>query len=145
MKTIFFDMDGTLYDLYSITDFKLRLHHEDPFVFYDGDPCCNLSLLARLINKAKKNGYSVGIITWLPYNASKEYSSAVIKAKLNWLNTHLPSVRFDTIALLEYGTPKQNYMNAADDILIDDNETVGAKWLGTWVPAADMLSFLKSL
>ena len=56
-KTIYFDMDGTLYDLYGCAHWLEKLNNYDVSVYLCGAALCNLSSLARIINRMKKDGY----------------------------------------------------------------------------------------
>ena len=64
--TLYFDMDGTIADLYGVSGW---LNDLDAFRTrpYDEAKCMhNMSALARAIHRAQSRGYRVGIISWLP-------------------------------------------------------------------------------
>jgi DNA modification methylase len=141
---IWFDMDGTIADLYGVNDWLEKLINSDPTPYAEAKPLVNLSLLARLINRVQRNGFEVCIITALSKNSTAEYDEAVIKAKKMWLNRHLKSVRFDEIRFVPYWFTK-NDVNSGEDILFDDEVRHLEAWTGRACPADEMIETLKSL
>ena len=120
MKTIHFDLDGTLANLYAVDNWLEKLHSYDPSPYIDAAVMLNMSLLARLLNRVQRAGYKISIISWLSKCPTPEYDEAVTTAKLEWLETHLRSVSWDEINIVAHGTPKSNFMNSKNDILFDD-------------------------
>ena len=110
MKTIFFDMDGTLANLYKVDNWLDKLRAYDPSPYVNAAVMHNMSLLARMLNKLQAAGYKLGIISWLSKEPTAEYDEAVIAAKENWLNKHLTSVSWDVKYFVPYGTPKSNFI-----------------------------------
>ena len=141
---IWFDMDGTIADLYGVNDWLEKLINSDPTPYAEAKPLVNLSLLARLMNRVQRNGFEVCIITALSKNSTAEYDEAVIKAKKMWLNRHLKSVRFDEIRFVPYWFTK-NDVNSGEDILFDDEVRHLEAWTGRACPADEMIETLKSL
>ena len=66
---IWFDMDGTIADLYGVAGWldDLIARNTRPYEVARG--IGNLALIARLLNKAQKNGHKIGIISWTAKNA----------------------------------------------------------------------------
>ena len=124
-KTINFDMDGTLADLYAVENWLPKLRAYDATPYKDATPLVRLSTLARYIHKAQRNGYTVNIISWLSKDPDPTYGEAVTAAKIDWLKRHLPSVDFDNIFIVPYGTPKESI---ADGILFDDEQPNREAW-----------------
>lgn len=141
---IWFDMDGTIVDLYGVDNWLEMLINFDPTPYAEAKPLVNLSLLARLINRVQRNGFEVCIITALSKNSTAEYDEAVIKAKKMWLNRHLKSVHFDEIRFVPYWFTK-NDVNSGEDILFDDETRHLEAWTGRACPADEMIETLKSL
>lgn len=141
---IWFDMDGTIADLYGVNDWLEKLINSDPTPYAEAKPLVNLSLLARLINRVQRNGFEVCIITALSKNSTAEYDEAVIKAKKMWLNRHLKSVHFDEVLFVPYWFTK-NDVNSGEDILFDDEARHLEAWTGRACPADEMIETLKSL
>ena len=105
--TIYFDMDGTIANLYGVKNWLDYLKSEDSTPYAIAKPLVRLASLARVLNNLQKKGYRIGVISWLAKNSSTDYDMEVIEAKKGWLNKHLHSVRFDEINIVKYGTPKQ--------------------------------------
>ena len=143
--TIWFDQDGTLCKLYDVPNWLAKLRASDPSPYIEAEVMLNMSLLARYLNKVQKAGYQIGIISWLSKGADSAYNKAVTSAKLAWLHQHLHSVEFDTIHIVEYGTPKEQYAKSAEDILFDDNEEIRNDWTGKAYEPSEILSILSGL
>lgn len=143
-KTIFFDMDGTIADLYGVADWLDYLIAEDVLPYEIARPLVRLSSLARILNKLQKQGYRIGVISWLSKNGSTEYNEAVAETKRNWLARHLPSVNWDEIHIEPYGTPKQMFANESD-ILFDDEQHNRDNWTGEAFNEKVIMEILKNL
>ena len=141
---IWFDMDGTIADLYNVNNWLEKIIAEDATPYKIAKPLVNLSLLARLMNKAQKKGYEICIVSALAKNSSKEYDTKVINAKKFWLNKHLKSVNFDTIKFVPYWFIKNN-VNSGNDILFDDEQRHLDNWTGTAIIANKIIETLKTL
>ena len=85
------------------------------------------------------------IISWLSKCPTPEYNEAVTAAKVEWLNKHLKSVQFDEIYIVDYGTPKSDFMETDDDILFDDEEQNRDNWEGEAYEPDDIIGVLKNL
>lgn len=125
--TIYFDMDGTIADLYGIPDWLPRLRAYDPTPYLEARPLLNMSSLSRLLNRAQKNGKRIGIISWGSKNSTPAYDKAIARMKKAWLRLHLPMVDFDEIIVVPYGTRKSLYMQEGD-ILFDDINAIRTDW-----------------
>ena len=101
--TIYFDMDGTIANLYAVENWLPKLRNEDASPYLEAAPLLHLATLARLLHKAQSNGHKIGIVSWLSKNATATYDKAVTNAKLEWLATHLKSVEFDEIKIAKSG------------------------------------------
>lgn len=128
--TIYFDMDGTIADLYNVEDWLPKLRNSDPSPYTDAKPLLHFSTLARLLNAAQRSGINIGIISWTSKGGSATYNQDVMEAKRKWLRKHLPSVRFNEIHIVPYGYPKELFATD-EDILFDDCEAVRKDWTGT--------------
>lgn len=144
-RTIWFDMDGTIADLYAVDNWLPKLRAEDASPYTEAEVMHNMSLLARYLNKLQKLGYQIGIITWLAKDSTTEYEEAVRLAKAEWLHEHLASVTFNEIYMVSYGCPKTNFMDTENDILFDDNNGIREAWTGEAYEPHEILSVLKEL
>lgn len=144
-KKIYFDCDGTFVDLYGVENWLDYLINSNPYPYMVAKPLVNLSHMARLIHKAQKEGYKVGIISWLSKSGSEEYDRLVTIAKNDWLKKHLPSVTFDEIHIVKYGTSKASL---GKGILFDDEEKNRKDWeekSGEAYDVTDMLLTLRNI
>ena len=145
MKTIWFDMDGTLGNLYAVEGWLSMLRAYDPAPYAEAEVMLNMSLLARYLNRLQEAGYQIGIISWLSKCPTPEYDEAVTAAKLVWLKKHLRSVSWDAIRIVAYGTPKSSFMENDDDILFDDEAPNREEWKGEAYKPNQILEVLKEL
>lgn len=145
MKTIWFDMDGTLGNLYAVEGWLSMLRAYDPTPYVEAGVMLNMSLLARYLNRLQEAGYQIGIISWLSKCPTPEYDEAVTAAKLVWLRKHLRSVSWDAIRIVAYGTPKSSFMENEDDILFDDEAPNREEWKGEAYEPNQILEILKGL
>lgn len=143
--TISFDMDGNILDFYGVKDWLDYLIAEDVTPYAIAKPLLNFSLLARYLNKLQKQGYNLQIVSWLSKNGSKEYNARVTDVKVKYLKKHLPSVRWDSIQILPYGTPKENYCYTDNDILFDDEYNNRNNWTGKAFDEKNILENLKKM
>ena len=143
--TIFFDMDGTIADLYGVTNWLEYLIAFDTLPYEIAKPLVRLNSLARILNRLQKNGYKIGIISWLSKNGTDEYNNAVAESKKEWLKKHLASVKFDEIHIVKYGTPKQMFAKTENDILFDDEEKNRNNWTGKAFDVNEILEILKGM
>lgn len=143
---IILDMDGTIADFYSVPNWLKMLQAEDPTPYKVAKPLVNLSVLARLLNKAQRLGQPIGVISWTSKNSSAEYAELVKIAKLNWLKRHLPSVQFDKIDIIPYGEPKSKHAEFAS-YLFDDEPANREEWskIGEAFSEKELLQVLKEL
>lgn len=139
---IWFDMDGTIADLYGVENWLEMLIAQDETPYAVAKAIVNLSLLARLINRVQKKGYEICIVSALAKDSTKEYDERVKNAKRKWLATHLKSVNFDEIKFVPYWFVK-NDVNTGNDILFDDEERHLEKWAGIPIHASKMIDTLK--
>lgn len=143
--TIWFDMDGTIADLYSVENWLPMLRAYDPSPYMLAKPLVRLSTLAYMLNRLRAKGYRVGVISWGSKCSTPAYDAAVEEAKTKWLHTHLPSVDFDEIHVVPYGVPKQNFKHTDADILFDDEERNRISWGENAHTETEIFDILKSL
>lgn len=127
-KTLWFDMDGTIADLYGVVDWLPKLRAFDPSPYAEAKPLLNMNKLARALNRAQRAGWKLGIISCGSKTSTDEYDLAVARAKKHWLNTHLTSVSWDYIHIVRYGYDKVFVAQTMEDILFDDEDKNCKKW-----------------
>ena len=143
--TIFFDMDGTIADLYGVENWLDYLIASDALPYEIAKPLIRLNAFARILNRLQKQGYKVGVISWLAKNSDTVYDEKVTRAKKEWLKKHLASVNFDEIHIVKYGTPKQTFAKTENDILFDDEEKNRNDWTGKAFDVNEIIEILKGM
>ena len=142
--TINFDMDGTIADLYGVENWLEMLIAEDTTPYANARPLLHLSALARKLNALQRNGYELAVISWLSKSGSDAYNEAVTAVKMAWLAKHLPSVTWDRITIVPYGTPKQNFCENPLDILFDDEARNRDNWTGRAYDVQNIMEILRT-
>ena len=142
MHTLNFDMDGTLANFYGVEGWLDDLENSRSRPYAIAKPLVNMSSLARLLNKLQKRGYTINIISWLSKTGTPEFNAEVTSVKQKWLTKHLPSVKWDNIYIVPYGTPKHTL---ASGILFDDEKPNRDNWNGQAFDVDNILGVLKGL
>lgn len=126
-RKIYFDLDGTLYNLYATENWLEKIRNEVNGIF-SGDNRMFENNFYKIVSELLNIGYEFGVITWLPMQASPEYEEICRHEKMEWIKKYLPFV--SEINIIPYGTPKQNAIQKRAQImyLIDDNTEVGEMW-----------------
>ena len=141
-KQINFDMDGTLANFYGVNGWLDDLIQENARPYRQARPLFNFSALARQIHRLQKLGYEINIISWLSKTGTDDFNTEVTQVKKEWLKKHLPSVEFDNITIVKYGTPKSTCGNG---ILFDDEENNRKEWKGIAFDVENILEILRKL
>ena len=143
--TINFDMDGTIADLYSNPNWLPLLRAYDPTPYATAKPLVRLNTLARKLNALQKAGYRIAVISWLSKESTPAYDEAVTATKIAWLRKHLPSVEWNEIHIVPYGTPKQMFCNNPLDVLFDDEERNRNNWTGRAYDVQNIMEILREI
>lgn len=144
-KMIMFDMDGTIANLYGVDHWLDYLIANDPTPYRVAEPMVNMNTLARLLNQLQREGWQIGIVSWLSKNSNEAYDNAVTCAKREWLNRHLHSVHWNEIHIVPYGTPKHEVVTMTGGILFDDEAPNRNNWIGTAYDVDNIIGILKGL
>lgn len=122
---IYFDLDGTLADLYNVPQWLEKLHAEntEPYsqaaIAHPSLPC--------LLDNLKAAGATLGVISWGAMGGSNEYTKRTKTAKLEWCKRHFGDV-FSEFHVIKYGTPKSKAAKHSNAVLVDDNARVRTSW-----------------
>ena len=138
-------MDGTIANLYGVTNWLDYLINKDETPYLLAEVMVNMNSLARILNRLQRNGIEIGIISWLAKNSNKTYDEKVTAAKMAWLKKHLASVHFDFIEIVSYGTDKNIVCKSENDILFDDESANRENWNGKAYNVDDIINILKSV
>lgn len=123
-KECYFDLDGTIYDLYGMKDWLERIENEKPNVFTDGNFIVNYNEFMEYVRQLEKQGYTFNVISWLPYDVTYNYKKKCEQEKRNWIKKFLPFVK--NVEIQSYGILKHTHVESG--ILIDDNEKICKHW-----------------
>lgn len=140
---IYFDMDGTITDLYSVPNWLNKLTTSNVTPYREALPIGNPEELKSVLERLKKCGYHLGVVSWCAKGGSKEYNQATRKAKKAWLNKYYPNI-FEEVHIVKYGTPKHRTVNCSG-ILVDDSQDVRKAWGARSIDATDFQNILKNL
>lgn len=124
--TFYFDMDGTIADLYGVEGWLSDLENENVRPYAEARPLVDCERLIQAIMFLKAEGYRFSIISWSSKNGSSEYRKEIRKAKVEWIKKYFPNC-FDEIHVVKYGTPK-HWIAKDRGILFDDEEKNRTSW-----------------
>ena len=144
-KAIYFDMDGTIANLYAVENWLPMLRAFNPAPYEQAKVMVNMSQLARVLNKLQKQGWHIGIVSWLSKCPQPAYDLLVVNAKYGWLHKHLKSVHFDEIKIVAHGTPKSQVVQYGGGILFDDEQGNRNEWKGQAYDEKNILKILQEL
>lgn len=127
-KTLVFDMDGTIVNLYGVEGWLEMLRAEDVTPYRIAEPMYDMDSLVVVLNLLKEIGWKIAVTSWLAMGATKAYDKKVREAKREWLEKY--NFPFDEIHFVKYGTTKANCTrkNGGFQVLVDDNEKVRNGW-----------------
>ena len=147
MYTIYFDMDGTIADLYGVSDWLPKLRAEDATPYAEAAPMVDVGEFQLHLSILQNCGYKIGIISWLAKESSNPYKKAVTNAKKNWLSATFPEITFDETHFVQYGTRKDYVAKDKEGLIFDDDERVREKWRGKAINpnTEDIIEILKKL
>ena len=147
-KWVWFDMDGTIADLYGVegwlddlVNFRTR-PYEKANLLYD-----NVELLMTLAELRAK-GYHIGVISWGSKANNEKFDKEVELVKKEWLYDRCISDFLDKIIVTAYGVRKADTCRVyGSGILVDDEEQNRKAWdLGRTINANEnILKQLKAL
>ena len=144
-KAIYFDMDGTIANLYAVENWLPMLRKNNATPYRTAKAMINMSAFAKLLNSLQKQGYHIGVVSWLSKESNVNFDRQVEKAKFEWLYKHLPSVEFNEIKIIKYGTPKSKAVKYGGGILFDDEQGNRNEWQGQAYDEKNILEILKKL
>lgn len=143
MKWVWFDMDGTISNLYGVPNWLQHLKMESPYPYFAARPLLRLTTLARQLHKLQRAGYCIGVISWGARESSAEYFKKTADAKRSWLTMRMPSVEWDAIKIVPYGRDK--WEECGCGILFDDEAHNRETWQGAAYPPEEIMQVLSGL
>lgn len=138
-KWIWFDMDGTIADLYSVEGWLDDLRNFNPRPYRLAKPMYNMNTLCAVCTRLKDIGYHIGIISWLSKVPEANFDKAVTDAKIQWLAENALGGICDEILVTPHGLCKADTCRKyGKGILIDDEEKNRLDWdLGDTINAKE--------
>ena len=130
-KAIYFDMDGTIANLYAVDNWLYHLEHGHTKPNREEKSMVDMRQLGRILNALQNAGYHIGIVSWLSKSGTDEYNARVIETKRKWLLAHLGAVTFDEIKIM--------------GLLFDDEKRNRDNWSGVAEDVNNILEVLKQL
>lgn len=118
--TIYFDLDGTIADLYGFNGWLECLQNEQVEPYTEAGLLVDSEQFRNFLAAGKATGILFGIISWSAKNASKDYQKAIRRAKVAWLKKNDLLKYFDELHVIKYGTPKNRAVKNRTGVLIDD-------------------------
>lgn len=130
MNTIYFDMDGTIADLYTVSNVFTRLDSFDATPYSEALPIeKNISLLKDY----KSKGYKVVILSCLSKITNDKMDKDTCTNKDKWLNRYVGKEYIDERIYIPYTKHKEDYVKESG-ILVDDDATIRQNW--SWASIA---------
>lgn len=118
--TIYFDLDGTIADLYGFNDWLTCLQNEQTTPYAEAGLLVDGEQLRNFLAAGKAAGVLFGVISWGAKNASKDYQKAIRREKIDWLKKNNLLQYFSELHVIKYGTPKNRAAKNRTGVLIDD-------------------------
>ena len=136
-KWIWFDMDGTIADLYGVDGWLEDLIAHDTRPYAEAKDLYNVFDLLEVMIELKMKGYKLGVISWGSKENNREYDKAVEIVKKAWLYDRLMDTILDEIIVTPYGVRKADTCKKFGyGILVDDEEQNRNAWdLGNTIDA----------
>lgn len=128
--TLSFDLDGTLNQFYNVPNWLEMLRAEEVTPYLVAKPLFPMITLAKYLNAIQQAGHKIAVISWCSKGGTNDYNARVAEAKKEWLREQLPTVQWDRIIIVPYGTPKELWCESENDILFDDEERNRNNWNG---------------
>jgi hypothetical protein len=127
-KTLVFDLDGTIVNLYGYCNWLELLRSENALPYEQAEPLYDMVALNSTLCALKEKGWRIVVVSWLSKESSADYDKAVRRAKIGWLDKY--EFPYDEIHLVKYGTTKASCVRNISGlkILIDDNERIRRGW-----------------
>lgn len=124
-KIVYFDMDGTIADLYGVSDCFKRLDNMDATVYSEAKP---IDKYINMLKEFHTMGYKVIILSALGMVSSKQFDKDTIRNKGMWLDTYVGKEYIDERVYIPNTKHKELYQLFGKGILVDDDDRVLMNW-----------------
>ena len=123
-KIVYFDMDGTISDLYGVTNVFKRLDSLDANVYYEAKP---IDKYINMLKEFHNMGYKVVILSCLGMISDKQFDEDTICNKNKWLDEYVGKQYIDERIYIPNTKHKEQYIKEYG-ILVDDDTRVLCNW-----------------
>ena len=147
-KWIWFDMDGTIADLYGVEGWLEDLQRFDTRPYAEAKALYNPYELLEILFELKCQGYNLGVISWGSKANNEDYDRKVAEVKNKWLAENFLDLLLDKVIVTPYGVRKADTCRPyGKGILVDDEEQNRNEWdLGDTINAnLNIIDNLKKL
>lgn len=136
-KWIWFDMDGTIADLYNVNGwledliaFRTRPYEKAKNIY-------GITEIIPVLLELKNRGYKIGVCSWGSKAQDANFDKAVEKVKNEWLKKYLFDTVIDKVIVTAYGVRKADTCRKyGEGILVDDEAQNREAWdLGETIDA----------
>ena len=121
-KLVYFDMDGTISDLYGVSN--IFMDSLDASVYYEAKP---INKYIDMLKEFHNMGYKVIILSCLGMISEKQFDIDTINNKNRWLDEYVGDKYIDERIYLPYTKHKEQYITEYG-ILVDDDDKVLMNW-----------------
>lgn len=144
-KWIWFDMDGTIADLYGVDGWLNDLQNESTRPYAIAKAIYNTFDLLTVLSELKISGYRIGVISWSAKNSNAKYDCKITETKKAWIAKNGLNNIIDKIIVTPYGVKKADTCRPFGiGILVDDEKQNRDAWdLGSTIDAN--MNILKTL
>ena len=118
--TIYFDLDGTIADLYGFDGWLDCLQNEQTTPYTEAGLLVDGEQFRNFLAAGRAAGVLFGVISWCAKNASKDYRKAIRRARIDWLKKNNLLQCFSELHVVRYGTPKNRAAKNRTGVLVDD-------------------------
>lgn len=136
-RMYYFDMDGTLADLYGVPNVFQRLDNNDATPYRDAKPIPNM---VALLHQLQDDGHRIGVITALsrypagtPPDVMARMDAETIAFKKQWLIDH--NIHVDEFIAIPSSADKFEAATDKTAVLVDDDTRVLATWYSDFIQA----------
>ena len=123
-KIVYFDMDGTLADLYGVANVFKRLDTLDANVYSEAKP---IDTYINMLKEFHNMGYKVVILSCLGMISDKQFDRDTVRNKGLWLDKYVGREYIDERIYIPNTKHKEQYIRDYG-ILVDDDDRVLMNW-----------------
>lgn len=140
-RTVYFDMDGTIADLYGVENVFKRLDNNDATTYREATPIMDY---IAMMHQFKDMGYRIGVITAgsrfpsnTPQNVKDKMNAETEYNKIEWLKDHNLWSIIDTFQFIPYGVSKYEVAEDKTGVLVDDEDKALNQWFSDRIKAVN--------